>query len=35
MSTTECFIVFGPLLGLVAVMLVGFGIHLYLENRNA
>lgn len=33
MSTSDCFIVFGPLLGFVAFMLVAFGVAQYLENR--
>jgi len=34
MSTTDCFVVFGPLLVFVFLMMIGFGIHHYLENRN-
>jgi len=33
MSTSDCLVVFGPLLALVAVMLVGFGVAHYLQNR--
>lgn len=31
MSTSDCFIVFGPMLALVAVMLVGFGWAHYMD----
>lgn len=33
MSATDCFIVFSPLLALVAVMLVGFGYAHFLDQR--
>lgn len=35
MSTTDCLVVFGPLLIGVMIMLVAFGVHHYLENTNA
>jgi len=34
MSTTDCLIVFGPFLVLVAGMILAFGIHHYNTNRS-
>jgi len=34
MSTSDCFVVFGPLLAFVAFLAIGFGWVHYLENRS-
>jgi hypothetical protein len=33
MTTLDCFVVFGPMLALVAVMFVCFGLAHFFENR--
>jgi len=34
MSTSDLFVMFGPLLAFVTLMAIAFGVYHYLENRN-